>query len=352
MTAYLKDLTRQKYPLGSVILLCLFFALSSGCSQSDSTIDNYQSRLFKVLSIDEPPTPSTENTEVWRGFDLKKPTTSSNVESINLLEFLGLHGCELQLLVAQKNSGLGKLGAASQKLLNELATLDAIPECIALLESEEKNELADKLSSVIKVKKSQLKEHILRATLYSPEFHSLWSPRTPQEEPYPNDLGPELPQALHALTKMISQWQTSNYLYQVDELEELLSLINRGDGGRLISELMRFATKLQAVNKSLQPYLAANRHCATKGVSFEQKHLDNVIRKYFVGEVQLEYSALERRYYELFEGVHALESQLSEVYGPDYENWKSARDQQVQKARLLPKQHVGLLKQLSECPTS
>ena len=61
MTAYLKDLTRQKYPLGTAILLCLFFALSSGCSQSDSTIDNYQSRLFKVLSIDESPTPSTEN---------------------------------------------------------------------------------------------------------------------------------------------------------------------------------------------------------------------------------------------------------------------------------------------------
>ena len=64
----------------------------------------------------------------------KKPS----VTSIDLLDFLALSPCELQLIVARRNSALGKVALESQNLINDVLFLNTAEQCLDRLSPNDK----------------------------------------------------------------------------------------------------------------------------------------------------------------------------------------------------------------------
>ena len=124
------------------LITCLL--VLTGCGDTSSSLQNlteYLDRLSTVTGIPLPADPSlqTESLTVPRDPGLNPPASSQ----INLIEFLSLSGCELQMNLGRRNTQLGRTATPSQRLLLDLEFLDLAPECIALLQERGDSELAN-----------------------------------------------------------------------------------------------------------------------------------------------------------------------------------------------------------------
>ena len=128
-------------------LVCLL--LFTGCSDSDTGpahLDEYLLRLSTVTGVQlAPGAPHDANR-----FDLpREPATELPVSNqIDLIDFLSLSGCELQVNLGRRNTQLGRTASPSQRLLLDLEFMDLAPDCIALLRQRGDSELADTLADV------------------------------------------------------------------------------------------------------------------------------------------------------------------------------------------------------------
>ena len=93
--------------------------------------------------------------------------------SIDLLDFFSLSPCELQLIIARRNSALGKVALESQNLINDVLFLDKAEQCLDRLSSKDQA-LREKIQKAISDKKSNLSNTVARATLGGPEYREMW----------------------------------------------------------------------------------------------------------------------------------------------------------------------------------
>lgn len=116
-----------------LILICLFSII--GCSGGQRLPDSfveYQTRMFRVLSLNkEPIDPSISIT--FPSVENRKVAIPS--VTIPLRDFYAINGCELASLIAQRNTALGKVEYPSRRIVYEAQLRDTLKDCIALLES-------------------------------------------------------------------------------------------------------------------------------------------------------------------------------------------------------------------------
>jgi hypothetical protein len=62
-------------------------------------------------------------------------------DRIGVFDFLAVVGCELSEVVAERNSGLGRVLAPTRRLAHEVAVIDAIDACLPFLGAERANRL-------------------------------------------------------------------------------------------------------------------------------------------------------------------------------------------------------------------
>ena len=140
-----------------------------GCNEpTPFSAQDYTGRLARVLKEPVPDLFSSEEIEFPRRRDLQ---VSFQSHSIDLLEFLTLKDCELQKIVAERNSSLGRLALPSQQLVSELRFLKTGATCLSILKDET---FADELTAVLLEKQEELAGRIWQATLAGPEFRAFW----------------------------------------------------------------------------------------------------------------------------------------------------------------------------------
>ena len=182
--------------------LSLMFAITMvSCSdQRPLSAADYSERLARVLEESMPKVISRPRTEFPRRRDLQ---VSFEKHSIDLLEFLVMHDCELQAVVAELNSSLGRLATASQRLILEIRFLKTGAACLEIIADEK---LSDELRRILVVKRGELAGRIWKATLAGPEFRSLWRSKN-----ISSDSSPEAIQALRLLRMDIERWINGDY---------------------------------------------------------------------------------------------------------------------------------------------
>lgn len=268
-------------------------------------------------------------------------------DTLDLLDFLRLYGCDLQVLVAEANSGLGKFAGGSQRLIYELSFLRLAPACISMLESEERKELGALLQRTADLKKKNLELFIAKVLLESQELKAFW--KTSGAAPnYPAGLSIEPLQALIALSDSIGQWLAGNYGKGVAELETMLFNIQMGDGGDLLNATWRAQMHLARLNQYLDGVLDRLKQCKATALNYSPVILKNVVEKFFVGDVQVWAADLNRRQYALYEAYRSLEKRLEGHASPDYSQWASERDQLFEHMKDEVKKHVMRLKILQD----
>jgi hypothetical protein len=346
---------RSKEPRQSVIdrhrtrratgaaLAALLLALA-GCQGDDRTarFENYLTRLGRTLDVPVT-TPAGERlAPAPRSPDLKLPIASG---SLDTLDFLAISGCAVQVTIGKRNSSLGRLASDSQRLLLELEFLALAPECIDYQRSRGSEEIADTLESAWRLKRRQLPALIFNATLGADEYREFW--RIADAGPaYPGTAGSQVITALEAIDASARRWLAGDYSADNEAFELALSRVATGDGGRLLAAMAQQDSWLAAADRAVASRLARGPLCAPGYRADAVPVLDNVIARFFIGELQPRAAALGSRFHTLLPPLQSLESRLASVFPENYGAWQRQRDAQLQRFAGAPRRHVEQLKAL------
>jgi len=325
------------------MVAALFLHIASCSQDTDATrFERYLDRLARPLSTDVPPI-----LELAR---LRPPTVAELQIAIapgklDALDFLSLSGCQLQVTLGKRNSSLGKFAPPSQRLLLELEYLQFAPACIEYLRSQNETGIALLLESTQADKLVQLPGRIFNATLGSQEFRTFWQP-PPRLGDYPRNTSSAVITALEAINAHALRWLSGDFTASNREFELLLSEVARGDGGALALALSRQDQWLAGANTMLQAKHSAGGFCERGLKPASATIFENVVRRYFIGEIQPVSAALGRRHHQLIPAIEALEESLFPALPPGYRNWRSQRREALTLAATAPRRHVEKVKTL------
>ncbi len=329
------------------ILACL---VACDHEHGQTSLETYQERLLNVLDIELAESDEGKLGKNWKPFSSIESVlipADATTASISLLDFLSLYGCELQLVIGETNSILGRLAESSQTLINELEFLRLAPDCSRQLEEGGDDELASELLSAIETKRNQLPRKLVSALLGGPEARAFW--KAPYHlDAYPEQASINVPQAWQALADHSRAWLQGRRYKDTQGLENTLFEVQKGDGGSLLKSYLLLHNRLSLLNERLGLFLAHTDACPRQ---YDQKILENVILNFFVGDVQVWAAALSKRQYELMPPIHAIEESLGSALSVDYGRWRHWRDTLFFATQEEIKQHVVLLKALTDANT-
>lgn len=328
------------------VAILLAVVLSSGCQSEhpDTIYQNYLTRLGRTLGVPAPQPVLAVIERPPRPGQLKRELAAS---SLSAVDFLSVSGCAVQITIGKRNSSLGRMARDSQRLLLALEFLQLAPECIAYQRQQDNGAVADTLEQAWRLKRQQLPALIFNATLASEEYRSFW--RSPEARTSrPTTGGSQIITALEAINEHTSRWLAGDYRADNREFEILLSEVAGGDGGALLKALARQSSWLAAADTLVQQRLAKGPLCAPGFRPAAADILPNVIRKYFIGQIQPQSAAQGRRYHELLPVVAELENILDAATPQPYREWQQARIAQLEFFYAAPLRHVEQLKALQE----
>ena len=320
------------------------FTLTGCADNPDSAFELYLERLSGALSVEMATIKVPPIAVLPAKRELQLDIAGSDID---VLDFLALSGCELQVTIGKRNSSLGRLARDSQRLLLELEYLQLAPACITYQREQGELQLADTLEQAWTQKTRQLPALIFNATLGSEEYRQFWKAPA-QQGNYPANTSSAVIASLQAVNDHARRWLTGAFDASNLEYELLLADITAGDGGALRQALAAQAGALQAANEMLARRMERGPLCTPPLRPASADILDNVIRKFFVAGTQPRAARLNRRYHELLPAITELEQMLSDAPPLAYRAWQAQRDAEVEEWALAPREHVSQLQAIQE----
>lgn len=347
--------------LGLARWLCIFILCFSlgGCeSRSDleQRLDEYQWRLFNSLNIKADLPAATFSIVVYpRQRELQRPLAPV---AINLLEFLRLSRCDLQRLLGQRNSSLGQVMAASQRLFYELDFIQLAPDCIAELQRLGHQALATQLEAAIALKQQQLPDVVFNAIWAGPEFQRLFSTSIPPFELSGLQQTPvALEQSLEQLAHALNQEPLSAFSPEEKvTLENALGVVaSEKYMGRLLQSAVLLTQRLNGLTQVVEHQWSQRGLCPQGVVTPEARVLQRVFLRFYIGDLQPYIALLHQRgerlrmLLESMPGLNVSANTSLAVYWRSH--WAETMDQSVwQQYQLAVSRHTRLWQRLlSDC---
>lgn len=326
--------------LSKSVMIGLGLAAVACQSSLDTVYQDYLERLariFELESVDVAFSPSLAYPRSREWTEINR--TASDRKTLSLLDFLSLDNCELRYVIARRNSALGKVASASQRLHYQLDFLYHAPECIATLRAQGETETAAVLNVVMNEKKQLLPSFIWQGSLGEKEFRQLWQAGR-NEANYPANTGSELITALEQLNHWVKRWLSGDYASDIRAYEINLSVIRAGDGGALYRALLKQHHYLAQANTIFDNEAALQQTvCRFGHPSAQTEALQNVVVKFWIQGLQRQSVELSRRYFDLMPSLHGLELQLADGEPKAYYRWRQQRDAHLDKWLVAPKTH-------------
>lgn len=347
-------MTREQIPLPGrcgiwKLSLVLCVAVLCGCSgdAAQYRFDDYRTRLARSLKLDADK--AVESVAPVRRPRKREMQLEQGSSQISVLDFLRLTGCEVGEVIGERNSILGKVAPASQRLFNDLAFLQHAPACIEQLQARQNITLSDKLTEAVTFKREGLTRSIANATLGSDEFSGLWHVPDALEE-FPVSGGSSTIAELHYVESQVALWLSGDFRHDPARFETALGKLRHGEAGSLIAAAVLTRSQLESANKLVMLRLEGRPLCFNRKPSNQGRILRTVVDKYFVGEIQAWLSRVNALKYDLLAPYQALEAQLEDAQSPAYRQWRQQRDRQLEWLSAAPRQHVkAILPILESC---
>jgi hypothetical protein len=334
------------------VLLALLSWLT-GCDESQTAggqadLSGYLERLSAVTGIEIPPAaPGAYSLDMPRD----QLSDLSGSGQIDLIDFLSLSGCELQINLARRNTQMGRIASPSQRLLLDLEFMALTPSCALMLNERGDSELADKLMEASRERQALAVHSIHQAILMGPEWRQFWQPPRTLNR-YPEATSTQIVTSLTRLVRLTDQWMGGDWDASNREFELLLSDLRAGDGGALLLAYHRVAQDLDRANQMLTQSVAIAPLCPYGKPTERSRALERIVASFFVGDVQPWLVAIRQRKELLLEPIQALETVLSEALNPHYVDWQSRRDALLEAQPELIRTHVGHIQRtLADCET-
>ncbi|WP_336368499.1 DUF3080 domain-containing protein [Marinobacter sp. C2H3] len=162
---------RARPPLRVCLLLALlpWLGACNPFSKAPSMMDEYVERVGRVLEVDAQLSPVPDAARMPRRRDRMLALPDLDM---GILDFLSLYGCELQYVVGEKNSVLGRVMQPLNRLRYELRFIRSAQDC---LPSVDDKDLRTTVKDAIAAKQKSLPLAIWNATWGSPDIESLFS---------------------------------------------------------------------------------------------------------------------------------------------------------------------------------
>lgn len=268
----------------SFSLVALVALLLVGCDQQNpaNLLDDYRWRMGNVL--DAPISVVTDIAVPVQYPRRRDITQTIPATTINLLQFLRLSRCELQRLLGERNSNLGRIMSASQELLYQQAFMQLAQTCLEQLQAGATGEdLQRALQSALTRKVDHWQALVWNATFAASEFQTLLGGSAaplPISSPPPSELLARLGDLQYQVQRHTeADWQ---------QLEAQLQVIGSSQHGAQLLQSQRLLIQhLLPVTQALNRALEQQRFCPQAGrLTPRARTLQNVFYKYYIAGVQ------------------------------------------------------------------
>ena len=272
-------------------------------------------------------------------------TISYREPSLDLLEYLILGDCELQQVVAARNSSLGRLAQPSQRLVHELDFLRLGDACVEnLLLSDPA--LAEKLRGVIEVKRGELPGRIADALILGDEFRQFWAASGGEPQ-----ISAESLEALAAFEHDVRRWLSGDYEVDGAAMELRLQQLSLDHGGAILLAWVSLGDELNAASGAVNRRAASRPPLCGENIAKSRgKIFGSVVTRYFLTRLQKEIAVLNKSTYDLVQHIDNLESALAVAQPVAYRSWREERDSVISRGRQAVTAHVeSLAPLLKQC---
>lgn len=277
---------------------------------AERLMDDYLTRLARVLKQDKPPVSRTSLPRMAPHAELHQ-----NLEpiKIDLLDYWAFRECGLTPLLSERNSVLGRVMLPSQHLHMDGRILQQLAHCQRQLKDEELLALA---KSLLIAKQAQWPGRYWNASLAAPELRRFWSPATepliPGREASYTQAEAALRQ-LQALPQLLADAQWPNQ----PELEAHYQQLDAYQlGGKLLQSLQLASDSLRTANQLMATATEQASLCPYGKPLKELDYARNLMQKIFIGEVQPWLAALNQRASQLLPAYRDLLAQQDKQLQP------------------------------------
>ncbi|NHN36979.1 DUF3080 domain-containing protein [Pseudomaricurvus alcaniphilus] len=289
----------RSFKVIAVLLLASCFLLA--CERQPDAgemLARYDYRLGNALELAAgergAPPPGVEVIELPRypqRRDLLQPLQPLN---IGLLDFLRLSDCDLQRLLGERNSVLGKVMAGSQQLLYHHQFIRLAELCLATLAQDTgRSDLHEALELALRAKRQDSVNIGWNATAASAEFRQLFSLADGPLLPATAALKPtELLVSLQQLARMLAITEP----LQSSELEAYYQVVGSANiAGRLLLSQQLVAVHLDRLTARVEAELDRRPLCYRAAPSPRARVAEQVFLRFYIGEVQPYISAVHQQ---------------------------------------------------------
>ena len=327
---------------------CVFLGSCGQPPSGPSTLDRYLQRLSGAAEVALNPLPPHNNLAPPRALKSAMPPS----QQIDLIDFLSLSGCELQINLGRRNSQLGRSASPSQRLLLDLEFMRLAPACADFLRQRQEAALAETIERASKQRLDWLPLTIHEAVLAGPEWEAFWSAPTHLAD-YPQATDSHIVETLGRLTLMIETWIAGDWMASNRDFELLLSALRAGDGGALLMSMDLVERQLARANDVLQRANRESPLCPFGSHTRRSRAIETVVQQFFIGEVQPWLVKLRQRKELLLAPIAALEAPMIDAQPDGYRDWARRRDARLERQARLIRNHVRIIQEaLSQCGAS
>lgn len=287
-----------------LISLVLATCLLSGCWSQRSTEDIFNNYLYRLANSLDAKRNRSEPRPTLPAYPSKRELTYPiPQQKINFLAFLKLSKCELQRLVGQRNSSLGKLISGYHSLLYHREFLLLAERCLAVMDKSA--DLYQSLEEVVNHKTSYRDEIYWNASFAGDEFRYLFS--VSAQVLTPERIADKPTNLIQAL-QYLNEWLSHNKL-ESESLSQAYQTIEKTKWlGELRLTMALAVDKLKQADGLIQQRLQQRPLCYKPQANRRFQSVKNVFYQFYIAEVQVLLAKLHQQAQTLLALVNQLQN--------------------------------------------
>ncbi|RMJ02168.1 hypothetical protein DOQ08_02964 [Marinobacter litoralis] len=298
--------------------------LLSGCNpftEAEPMMDEYLSRLARVLDAPEASVPSELPPATTLPKRRDRVLQIPELE-LGMLDFLSLYGCELQYVVGERNSVMGRVMQPINRLRYEIRFIQSAERCVQQIDDAE---LQATLEQAVASKRETLSLAVWNATWGTEEIEKLF---TLSKGYYPvaaeqnalTDLALDLDQ-LNEIVKALNNQKLGVPLSDLGQIHQRWQA--QFLAGQVINSARLLIATLNSGTETLRSRLEGRPLCLNGKSNNQSNIVQSFFFKIYIGEVQPYMSAVSRARDSLIRGFARLAEQQKGVIPEAFDSWYS-----------------------------
>jgi hypothetical protein len=306
-------------PLARLFISGVMVFLLAGCnpfSDARPMMDEYVERVGRVLGVESglSEIPAAEQMPRRRNRVLPMPDLE-----LGMLDFLSLYGCELQYVVGEKNSVMGKVMQPLNRLRYEVRFIRTAGECLEAVEDEE---LQKVLKQAIASKRESLPIAIWNATWGVEEMETLFTLAKGEYPVGAKDSLSDLARDARQLNKAVAAFLEQNLDVDLGfwgKVHQRWQAEYRA--GQLINSALLVTTRLGDATRLIRQRLEGRPLCLNGKPNNQSDIVQGMFFSLYIGKIQPYLADLRRARTDLIEPLSELAAMQADVMPEHFRSW-------------------------------